>query len=95
VIGDFASSTELTTHWNAFPFQLSGGEAARAGIAVALAAEQPVLLCDEPTAEVDASSEEAIICRSGVAILVATHSNLVAGAADRIVHLVDGRLAPN
>lgn len=93
----FTSRIDLMAHWNAFPHHLSGGEAARAGLAVALAAEPQILLCDEPTAEVDAETEELIISdladrrRAGVAILVATHSSVVAQAADRIVRLLDGR----
>ena len=50
----------LSAHWNALPAELSGGEAARAGLAVALAAEPAILLCDEPTAEVDAETEQQI-----------------------------------
>jgi len=88
----------LATHWNALPAELSGGEAARAGLAVALSAEPPILLCDEPTAEVDAETERQIISdlderrRAGTAILIATHSPVLASAADRVLKLQDGRL---
>jgi putative ABC transport system ATP-binding protein len=78
--------------------QLSGGEAARAGLAVALAAAPPLLLADEPTGEVDAESERRILqaiamqtARGGAAIL-ATHSEAVAQHADRVIHLQDGRV---
>jgi putative ABC transport system ATP-binding protein len=80
------------------PSQLSGGEAARAGLAVALAAAPTVLLADEPTGEVDAETEEHILGlleahrRAGGAILVATHSDAVARRADRVVGLLDGRV---
>ena len=93
-----AGRVGLSAHWNALPAQLSGGEAARAGLAVALAAEPAILLCDEPTAEVDAETEREIIAdlaarrRDGVAILVATHSPVLAEAADRVIRLRDGRL---
>jgi putative ABC transport system ATP-binding protein len=92
-----ASRLGLSAHWNALPSQLSGGEAARAGLAVALSAEPAILLCDEPTAEVDADTEREVISvladrrREGVAILVATHSSVVADAADRVVEIRDGR----
>ena len=88
----------LATHWNALPAELSGGEAARAGLAVALSAEPSILLCDEPTAEVDAETERQIISdlderrRAGTAILIATHSPVLASAADRVLKLQDGRL---
>ncbi|MDB5071959.1 MAG: transporter ATP-binding protein, partial [Candidatus Eremiobacteraeota bacterium] len=78
--------------------QLSGGEAARAGLAIALAAAPPLLLADEPTGEVDAESERRILqaialqtARGGAAIL-ATHSEAVAQHADRVIHLQDGRV---
>lgn len=80
------------------PGQLSGGELARAGLAVALAAAPRVLLADEPTGEVDALTERSILdilseqCRAGVAVLVATHSPALAASANRIIHLQDGRI---
>ncbi|MGT2465173.1 ABC transporter ATP-binding protein [Mesorhizobium atlanticum] len=82
----------------ALPNHLSGGEAARAGLAVALAAKPPILLCDEPTAEVDAATEQRIIdrfveiCRGGTAVLIVTHSSALAARADRVVDLRDGRI---
>lgn len=80
------------------PAYISGGEAARAGLAVAMAAKPKVLLADEPTGEVDAESEEQILRlldayrKKGNAIIVITHSNAVAINADRIVFLFDGRI---
>ena len=80
------------------PGQLSGGELARAGLAVALAAAPRILLADEPTGEVDAVTERSILdilneqCRAGVAVLVATHSQALAARADRIIHLRDGKI---
>lgn len=85
-------------HGAALASQLSGGEAARAGLAVALAADPGILLCDEPTAEVDAQSERRIIellderRQAGCAVLVATHSAAFGEAATRILHLRDGRI---
>jgi putative ABC transport system ATP-binding protein len=83
----------------ALPAQLSGGETARAGLAVALAAAPDVLLADEPTAEVDALTEDRILellarrRRQGKATLIATHSMAVAECADRRLAMQDGRLA--
>ena len=80
------------------PSTLSGGEAARAALAVALANDPPVLLADEPTGEVDSQAEARILdllrqrAADGKAVLVVTHSQDVAAAADRVVHLVDGRI---
>jgi putative ABC transport system ATP-binding protein len=79
--------------------QLSGGEAARAGLAVALAAAPALLLADEPTGEVDAQTEARMLdllderrAKGGAAIIV-THSAVVAARADKVLHLVDGRIA--
>ena len=88
----------LANRATARPGQLSGGELARAGLAVALAAAPRILLADEPTGEVDAVTEGSILdllseqCRTGVAVLVATHSQALAAHADRIIHLRDGRI---
>ena len=95
---DLASRLGLAVHWNALPAELSGGEAARAGLAVALSAGPPILLCDEPTAEVDLVTERQIIAdlaerrSEGAAILIATHSLVLAEAADRVLRLKDGKL---
>lgn len=88
----------LAGHLNARPAQLSGGEVARAGLGIALAASPPVLLADEPTGEVDAITEALVLGvldaqrRSGTAILVATHSEALAAHADRVLRLHDGRI---
>ena len=80
------------------PSQLSGGESARAGLAVALSADPQVLLVDEPTAEVDTATEANILkllrerCQAGGAILVATHSQALAATADSVLRIRDGRL---
>ncbi|MGI8535338.1 MAG: ATP-binding cassette domain-containing protein, partial [Mycobacteriales bacterium] len=79
------------------PSTLSGGETARANLAVALAGGPLLLLADEPTAEVSTAEESTLLDllralqpRDGATLLV-THSPAVARAADRTLHLVDGR----
>jgi putative ABC transport system ATP-binding protein len=89
----------LADRAGARPSTLSGGEAARAGLAVAMANDPPVLLADEPTGEIDREAEARVLqlLRSradrGKAVLVVTHSEIVAAAADRVVRMVDGRIA--
>ena len=89
----------LAERANARPSTLSGGEAARAGLAVALANDPPILLADEPTGEVDEANETIILdllrarADAGGAVLLVTHSRRAASAADRIVRLDDGRVA--
>lgn len=78
------------------PATLSGGEVARAGLAVALANDPPVLLADEPTGELDSRSEGDVAdllaaqAGRGLGVMVVTHSLLLAERADRVVHLADG-----
>lgn len=91
------TSVQLSERSHSRPSTLSGGETARANLAVALAGGPRILLADEPTAEVS-TAEEASLLRlirslqpSDGATLLVTHSAGVAAAADRIVELVDGR----
>jgi putative ABC transport system ATP-binding protein len=86
----------LSARSGASPSKLSGGESVRAGIAVCLANDPPVLVADEPTAELDAPNEREILAllreetAQGRAAVVATHSDAVAAAATRVVRMVDG-----
>jgi putative ABC transport system ATP-binding protein len=81
----------------ALPTELSGGELARAGLAVALAADPPLLLADEPTGELDEITERRVLellaaaAGRGTAVVVASHSPEVARAGDRVLRLTDGR----
>ena len=83
---------------HAYPNQLSGGEASRAGLAVALGPQPNVLLADEPTGEVDSETEKRILAifeehrKNGGASLIVSHSDAIAKHADRIVRLSDGRV---
>lgn len=82
------------------PSTLSGGEAARAGLAVALANQPIVVLADEPTGELDDATTDRIMqllhryARGGAAVLLVTHNRRVAAFADREISLLDGRIAP-
>ncbi len=97
VIHDLLESVGLSARRDALPSQLSGGERARAGLAVALANEPVVLLADEPTGEVDAATEARLLDlfaqrgERGGATVVVTHSPSVAAAASRVVRMIDGR----
>ncbi|MEY2570644.1 MAG: putative transport system ATP-binding protein, partial [Acidimicrobiaceae bacterium] len=93
------SELGLADRAHARPSTLSGGEAARAGLAVALANDPAVVLADEPTGELDRTSEATVIgllrtrAEQGIAIVIATHSAQVAAAADREIRLQDGAIA--
>ena len=96
---DLLASVGLGDRASDRPTTLSGGESARAGLAVALANDPPVLLADEPTGEVDRDNESIILdllrerAQAGNAVIVVTHSDRVASAADRVIALDDGRVA--
>lgn len=89
----------LADRATARPSTLSGGEAARAGLAVAVSNDPPVLLCDEPTGEVDEANEALILdllrarANARCAVVIVTHSERAAAGADRVVNLVDGRIS--
>ena len=77
--------------------QLSGGEAQRVGIAIALANGPDLLLADELTGELDTATTDqvmdalqAIHAQRGMTLLVITHNRLVAARARRILHIADG-----
>ncbi|HTE62041.1 MAG TPA: ABC transporter ATP-binding protein [Solirubrobacteraceae bacterium] len=88
----------LTTRAHARPSQLSGGELARAGLAVALANDPAVILADEPTGELDDSTALRVLdllrerAAAGAAVLVVTHNPAVAAAGEREIRLRDGRV---
>jgi putative ABC transport system ATP-binding protein len=92
------ASVGLVDRAQALPPELSGGESARAALAVALAADPAILIADEPTAEVDADTErqliELILGRKHArrAALIATHSLALAATADRVLRIADGRI---
>jgi ABC-type lipoprotein export system ATPase subunit len=79
--------------------QLSGGELARASLAVALARDTPMLVVDEPTAELDRESARALLdalaaaARQGTTVVVATHDPDVLEVSDTVIELARGRNA--
>lgn len=82
------------------PSQLSGGEQQRVAIARALINEPRVVLADEPTGNLDSKTAEGIMKiltelnrKRGVTLVVVTHEKEIAETADRVVHLLDGKIA--
>jgi putative ABC transport system ATP-binding protein len=89
----------LSDRLDHFPAQLSGGEQQRVAIARALAKRPACLLCDEPTGALDIETGRLVLealARAnrelGTTTIVITHNATIAGMADRVLKLADGRL---
>ncbi|HUZ13621.1 MAG TPA: ABC transporter ATP-binding protein [Caulobacteraceae bacterium] len=96
---DLLSELGLAERLSHQPAQLSGGEQQRVAVARALANGPRLLLCDEPTGNLDPKTSLAVFRglhdlarQRGVAALVATHNLELTGAMDRVMALRDGRL---
>ena len=96
---ELLSLVGLAERGHHYPSQLSGGEQQRVALARAFAAEPSLLLADEPTGNLDSASGERVMAllddlrrRLGTTLVLVTHSPVLAGLADRLVHLRDGRV---
>ena len=81
------------------PTQLSGGQQQRVAIARALANDPEVILADEPTGNLDSKTEKDIMDllsnlhkKENKTIVMITHNEKLAKYAQRVVHLIDGRI---
>lgn len=81
------------------PGQLSGGQQQRAAIARALASRPSILLCDEPTGNLDSRTSQDVLGllklsgqKFGQTIVMITHNEEIAQMADRIIRIEDGRI---
>ncbi len=90
----------LSAREDHFPAQLSGGEQQRVAIARAIAKRPSVLLCDEPTGALDVQTGAMVLeairtvnIELGTTTAVITHNAVIAGMADRVISLSDGRVA--
>ena len=81
-----------------YPSELSGGEQQRVAIARALAADPPIILADEPTANLDTVNKRKVIellvkaHKLGKTVIIATHDEGLVVDATRVIHIVDGIL---
>jgi putative ABC transport system ATP-binding protein len=85
--------------WKDRPGKLSGGQQQRIAIARALVHEPPLVICDEPTAALDAKNGEIVLDlfrqvarAAGRAVIIVTHDSRIFSYADRIARMDDGRI---
>jgi putative ABC transport system ATP-binding protein len=97
-VPELLADVGLEDRMDHFPAQLSGGQQQRVALARALATDPDVLLADEPTGALDTTTGRQILSllqsmnARGRTVLVVTHNASVAGIADRVVTMVDGRI---
>ena len=98
---ELLNSVQLADRAHHRPHQLSGGQLQRAAVARALIHRPSVILADEPTGNLDSATSSIVIQlltqlarHEKTTVVLVTHSELIAAAADRRIALVDGRIAP-
>ena len=82
-----------------YPSQMSGGQQQRVAIARAIATGAPILMADEPTGALDSKTGEQVLGilrqlhkEQGTTVLLITHDNKVAAAAERVIRIADGQI---
>jgi len=98
-VGELLHAVGLSERADHFPGELSGGEQQRVAIARALVTRPPILLCDEPTGELDSTTGKRILSlllninrQEGQTVILVTHNSVIADVADHVVRLRDGRI---
>lgn len=98
-VDDALAWVGLTERRDHFPSQLSGGEQQRVAIARAIVKQPDLLLCDEPTGALDYATGKRVLeviakvnAELGTTAVVITHNVAIAGMADRVIRLGDGRI---
>ncbi|BCW95359.1 MAG: ABC transporter ATP-binding protein [Fimbriimonadales bacterium] len=98
-IDELLHAVGLSERADHFPGELSGGEQQRIAIARALVTRPPILLCDEPTGELDSTTGKRILSllldinrHEGQTVILVTHNSVIAAIADHVVRLRDGQI---
>jgi ABC-type lipoprotein export system ATPase subunit len=91
---------ELSEKCDALPNTLSGGQKQRVAIARALFNRPKLMICDEPTGNLDVSTAQSILAlfrrlneEQGITLVIVTHDLMISKACNRVVHIQDGRIA--
>lgn len=92
----------LSRHAKHFPSELYGGQQQRCAIGRALIKNPAILLCDEPTGALDSASAREVLAileqinrKYHTTVIIITHNEAVAGMADRVIRLHDGKVKSN
>lgn len=98
-VDEIISTLGLNEKRNAMPNMLSGGQQQRVAIARALATKPSIILADEPTGNLDSKTSQDVLgvlkmtsTRFHQTLMMITHNEQIAQLADRIIHIVDGRI---
>ena len=97
--GELYTALDISDRVKHYPAELSGGQQQRAAIARALINDPDVILCDEPTGNLDKKSGEEVMSllkklneENGKTVIIVTHDNDIASQCGRVIELSDGRL---
>jgi len=97
--GEMLARLDMQDHRHKYPNQLSGGQQQRVAIARALVHSPKLVICDEPTASLDATTGQTVMSMlrelavaSDRAVIVVTHDDRIFPFADRIAHMSDGQI---
>lgn len=89
----------LDKYWRHKPNQMSGGQQQRVGVARALVVNPEIIFADEPTGNLDSNTSREImglmqdvVKKQNKTLVMVTHDNQLAGFADRIIRIVDGKI---
>lgn len=89
----------LTKHMKHKPTQMSGGQQQRVGVARALVVEPEIIFADEPTGNLDSNTSKEVmelmkkvVRETQQTLVMVTHDNHLAGFADRVFHIIDGKI---
>lgn len=96
---ELLANVGLADHLDAYPSEISAGEQRRAAIARALINRPAILLCDEPTADLDEQTEREIMSElrrinreAGATLILVTHNLALAAEAQQVVHIANGMI---
>ncbi len=89
----------LDRYWDHRPNQMSGGQQQRVGVARALVVNPEIIFADEPTGNLDSNTSREImnlmqnvVREQKRTLIMVTHDNTLAGFADKIIRIVDGKI---